>query len=167
MQLQLILKYKIRNVIIISKEEIRVGDYILCKEFNYKYEKDVTITVVNFEKFGNNSLAFLMDLNEFKKDELIDCYFIYRKESKTFQGFNNETMECGTDINTKIKIEESKVYLFHRLQKLNEKMTKYNKKYLLFQRVQEITFLITILIIYLQIFLIVLKEKLLKNITKN
>ena len=115
------LKYKIRNVILISKEEIRVGDYILCKEFNYKYEKDVTITVNNFEKFGNNSLAFLMDLNEFKKDELIDCYFIFRKESKDFRGFNGETLEFEDDIKQKIKIEESKIYLFHRLQKLNEK----------------------------------------------
>ena len=122
------LKYKIRNVILISKEEIRVGDYILCKEFNYKYEKDVTITVNNFEKFGNNSLAFLMDLNEFRKDELIDCYFIFRKESKDFRGFNGETLEFEDDIKPKIKIEESKIYLFHRLQKLNEKKTKYNKE---------------------------------------
>ena len=122
------LKYKIRNIILITQEEIRVGDYILCKEFNYKYDINVTITVSNFEKLGNNSLAFLSDLNEFKKDEYIDCYFIYRTDSKNFLGFNNEIMEIDTDIEFKIKFEDSKIYLFHRLQNVNEKKAKYIRK---------------------------------------
>ena len=122
------LKYKIRNVILISKEEIKVGDYILCKEFNYKYDIDVIITVSHFEKLGNNSLVFLNDLNEFKKDEYIDCYFIYRKDTKNFLGFNSETMEIDTDIELEKRFEDSKIYLFNRLQKVNEKKTKFIRK---------------------------------------
>ena len=119
------LKYKIENVILITPEEIKIGDYIMCKEFNYKYDEDVTITVTNFKKLGNNSLSFLVDLKEFKKDEFFDCYFIYKKDTNEFQGFNNETV---TDIESKIKFEDSKIYLFHRLKKVKEKEAKYNKK---------------------------------------
>ena len=47
------LKYKIRNVILITEkeqEDINVGDYIQFQEFKYKYYNNVEITVTNFKK---------------------------------------------------------------------------------------------------------------------
>jgi len=116
------LKYKIRNVILITEkeqEDIKVGDYIQCQEFKYKYYNNVEITVTNFKKIDC--------IKEYKKEEFIDCYFKYIKKDNSFIGFNGETLKIDKS-KTKIEYEDSKIYLFHRLQKLSEKKAEYNEK---------------------------------------
>ena len=119
-------KYKIKNVILDTSKEIKVGDYILCKKFSYKYDKEVEITINDFEKFGDISLDFLKVLKEYKKEGIVDCYFIYRNMDKTFIGFNNEVLDFDIDKNkSRIKFEDSRIYLFQRLEKINEENVRY------------------------------------------
>ena len=116
------IKYKIRNVILIThqeQEEIKVGDYILCQEFKYKYDNNVQITVTNFKK--------IECIKEYKKEEFIDCYFKYIKKDNSFIGFNDETLKIDKS-KSKIEYEDSKIYLFHRLKKVSEKIAEYNEK---------------------------------------
>ena len=116
------LKYKIRNVILIihqEQEEIKVGDYILCQEFKYRYDNNVQITVTNFNK--------IECIKEYEKEEFIDCYFKYIKKDNSFIGFNGETLKIDKS-KSKIEYEDSKIYLFRRLKKVSEKIAEYNEK---------------------------------------
>ena len=122
-------KYKIKNIILDGSKGINVGDCILAKKFSYKYEKDVEIKINDFEKIEEYSFNFLENLKEYKKDGFIDCYFLYKNQSKNFVGFNNEVLEYNLEeIESKIKFEDSKIYLFQRLQKVNEKNVRYKQK---------------------------------------
>ena len=115
-------KYKIKNIIIDGSKGINVGDYILAKKFSYKYDKEVEITIMDSEKIGGYSFHFLESLKEYKKEGIVDCYFKYKNEFKNFVGFNNEEIEFDlSEIESKLKLEDSKVYLFRRLQKIDKK----------------------------------------------
>ena len=120
------LKYKIKNVVLAGSKEIKAGDCIIAKKFAYKYEKDVEITITDFEKIGEISVGFVEGLKEYKNDGFVDCYFIYRKKNNNFKGFNDEVLEFQIDkIESKINLEDSKVYLFQRLEKINGQKVKY------------------------------------------
>ena len=68
---------------------------------------------------------------EYKKEGYVDCYFMYRKKEKDFIGFNNEKLNLtNKKINSKIKFEDSKIYLFKRLQHTNTKEVQYNENLL-------------------------------------
>ena len=122
-------KYKIKNIILDGSKGINVGDCILAKKFSYNYEKEVEIKINDFEKIEEYSFNFLENLKEYKKEGFIDCYFLYKNQSKNFVGFNNEVLEYNLEeIESKIKFEDSKIYLFQRLQKVNEKNVRYNQK---------------------------------------
>ena len=122
------LKYKIENIIIDNPNEIKEWDIILAKKFSYKYETNVEITITDFQKCGRFSLDFLKGLNEYKDDKLIDCFFMYRINNKNFIGFNDEILEYEIDeIESKIELEKSNIYLLHRLFKVNDKKVKYIK----------------------------------------
>ena len=76
------LKHKIKNVILVGSKEIKTGDYIIAKKFSYKYGKTVEIIINDFEKIEGISLGFYEGLKEYKKDGILDCYFLYKKKNK-------------------------------------------------------------------------------------
>ncbi len=122
-------KYKIKNILLDDSKGINVGDYIRAKKFTYKYEKDVEITILNYEKIAEYPLNLSENLNEYKKEGMVDCYFLYKNQTKNFVGFNEEVLEFElSDIESKIKLEDSKLYLFQRLQIINQQNVRYNNK---------------------------------------
>ena len=123
------LKYKIRNVFISDERDLNKGDYIVAKKFLYSYEENVNIKIIDFEIIKSKTFNFLNGFEEYKKDIFLDCYFLYKKSKNAFIGFNNETL-VNTDeiINSKSKFEDSKIYLFKRLQKINDKEVRFIQK---------------------------------------
>ena len=123
------LKYKISNIFVDDEKQIKVGNYIIAKKFSYSFNKNVDIKITDFEVFENKASVFMKRFEEYKKEGYVDCYFMYRKKEKDFIGFNNEKLNLtNKKINSKIKFEDSKIYLFKRLQHTNTKEVQYNEK---------------------------------------
>jgi hypothetical protein len=123
------LKYKISNIFVDDEKQIKVGNYIIAKKFSYSFNKNVDIKITDFEVFENKASVFMQRFEEYKKEGYVDCYFMYRKKEKDFIGFNNEKLNLtNKKINSKIKFEDSKIYLFKRLQHTNTKEVQYNEQ---------------------------------------
>jgi len=120
------LKYKIGNVFVNDEKSLKIGDYITSKYFSYIYKEDVIIKINDFQILGNKYFDLLENINEYENEKYINCYFLYKEND--FIGFNNEVLITFNPKNdSKIKFEDSKLYLFKRLEKINNKNVKYNK----------------------------------------